>query len=81
MDKETLLNQFNDIENRVESLITRCSSLQNTNSELTAKVDKLEEALRQKEAHEDQDSEVKALIRTKIDNLLERLDGITEAGT
>ena len=81
MDKETLLNQFNDIENRVESLITRCSSLQNTNSELSAKVEKLEEALQQKEAHEDQDSEVKALIRTKIDNLLERLDGITEADT
>jgi len=81
LDKETLLKQFNDIENRVESLITRCNSLQSTNSELTAKVADLEEALRQKEAHEDQDSEVKALIRNKIDNLLERLDGITEAGT
>ena len=81
MDKETLLKQFNDIENRVESLITRCNSLQSTNSELTAKVENLEEALRKKEAHEDQDSEVKALIRNKIDNLLERLDGITEAGT
>jgi len=81
LDKETLLKQFNDIENRVESLITRCTSLQNKNMELTTKVENLEEALRQKETHEDQDSEVKALIRAKIDNLLERLDGITEAGT
>jgi Asp-tRNA(Asn)/Glu-tRNA(Gln) amidotransferase C subunit len=81
LDKEALLKQFNDIENRVESLITRCNTLQNTNLELTAKVENLEEALRQKEAHEGQDSEVKALIRNKIDNLLERLDGITEAGT
>lgn len=81
MDKETLLKQFDDIENRIESLITRCNSLQKTNLELTAKVENLEETLRQKEAHEDQDGEVKALIRTKIDNLLERLDGITEAGT
>ncbi len=81
MDKEALLKQFNDIENRVESLITRCNTLQNTNLELTVKVENLEETLRQKEAHEGQDSEVKALIRTKIDNLLERLDGITEADT
>jgi len=81
LDKETLLKQFNDIENRVESLITRCNSLHKTNLELTAKIENMEEALRQKEAHENQDSEVKALIRTKIDNLLERLDGITEAGT
>ena len=81
MDKETLLKQFNEIENRIESLITRCNSLQNTNLELSAKIENLEEALGQKEAHENQDSEVKALIRTKIDNLLERLDGITEAGT
>ncbi len=81
MDKDTLITQFNNIENRIESLITRCNSLQNVNLELTAKVEKMEEALKQKEAHEDQDSEVKALIRTKIDNLLERLDGVTEAGT
>jgi len=81
LDKEALLKQFNDIENRVESLITRCNTLQNTNLELTVKVENLEETLRQKEAHEGQDSEVKALIRTKIDNLLERLDGITEADT
>jgi len=81
LDKEALLKQFNDIENRVESLITRCNTLQNTNLELTVKVENLEETLRQKEAHEGQDSEVKALIRTKNDNLLERLDGITEADT
>ena len=81
MDKDTLLGQFNEIENRVESLITRCNSLQKTNSELTATIDNLEAALKKKEADESQDGEVKALIRTKIDNLLERLDGITEAGT
>jgi len=81
LDKDTLLGQFNEIENRVESLITRCNSLQKTNSELTATIDNLEAALKKKEADESQDGEVKALIRTKIDNLLERLDGITEAGT
>jgi len=78
LDNDTILKQFNEIENRVESLISRCSSLGTANSELTAKVESLETKLREKETVENQDSEVRTLIRSKIDNLLERLDGITE---
>jgi predicted RNase H-like nuclease (RuvC/YqgF family) len=78
LDNDTILKQFNEIENRVESLISRCSSLGTANSELTAKVENLETKLREKETVENQDSEVRTLIRSKIDNLLERLDGITE---
>ena len=78
MDNDTILKQFNEIENRVESLISRCSSLGTANSELVAKVENLESKLREKEAAENQDSEIRTLIRSKIDNLLERLDGITE---
>jgi BMFP domain-containing protein YqiC len=59
-------------------LISRCSSLGTANSELTAKVERLETKLREKETAENADSEVRTLIRSKIDNLLERLDGITE---
>jgi predicted RNase H-like nuclease (RuvC/YqgF family) len=78
LDNDTILKQFNEIENRVESLISRCSSLGKANSELTATVENLETKLREKESAENQDSEIKTLIRSKIDNLLERLDGITE---
>jgi predicted RNase H-like nuclease (RuvC/YqgF family) len=78
LDNDTILKQFNEIENRVESLISRCSSLGTANSELAAKVENLESKLREKEAAENQDSEIRTLIRSKIDNLLERLDGITE---
>ncbi|MBW2513764.1 MAG: cell division protein ZapB [Deltaproteobacteria bacterium] len=78
MDNDTILKQFNEIENRVESLISRCSSLGTANSDLAAKVENLESKLREKEAAENQDSEIRTLIRSKIDNLLERLDGITE---
>lgn len=78
MDNDTILKQFNEIENRVESLISRCTSLDTANSELAAKVENLESKLREKEAAENQDSEIRTLIRSKIDNLLERLDGITE---
>ena len=78
MDNDTILKQFNEIEARVESLISRCRSLETTNSELTATVENLEATLKDKEAVENQDSEIRTLIRSKIDNLLERLDGITE---
>ena len=78
MDNDTILKQFNEIENRVESLISRCSSLEAANSELTASVNNLEVTLKDKEAVENQDGEVRTLIRSKIDSLLERLDGITE---
>jgi hypothetical protein len=46
--------------------------------ELTATVENLETTLKDKETAENQDSEIRVLIRSKIDNLLERLDGITE---
>ena len=78
MDNEFILKQFNEIENRVESLISRCRSLEAANSELTAAVANLEATLKDKEAVENQDGEVRTLIRSKIDSLLERLDGITE---
>jgi hypothetical protein len=78
LNNDTILAQFNEIENRVESLISRCSSLERTNSELTATVESLEAKLKDKETAENQESEIKTLIRSKIDNLLERLDGITE---
>lgn len=78
MDNDTILKQFNEIENRVESLMSRCGSLERTNSELTAMVANLETKLKDKEASENQEGEIKTLIRSRIDNLLERLDGITE---
>ena len=59
-------------------MISRCGSLERTNSELTAMVSNLETKLKDKEAAENQEGEIKTLIRSRIDNLLERLDGITE---
>ena len=78
MNNDTILEQFNEIENRVESLMSRCSSLEKANSALTATVENLETKLKDKEMAQNQDSEIKTLIRSRIDNLLERLDGITE---
>jgi len=78
LNNDTILEQFNEIENRVESLMSRCSSLERANSALTATVENLETKLKDKEMAQNQESEIRTLIRSRIDNLLERLDGITE---
>ena len=80
MDNEHILKQFEEIENRVEKLIKACQTLEAANTELTQKVGRLEADLQNKTEQEDRQTEVKALIRTKIDNLMERLEGFTEAG-
>lgn len=80
MDNNAILNQFDEIEKRVEKLIKVCKTLEVENAALTEKVGRLESELREKGELESRHAEVKALIRTKIDNLMERLEGVTETG-
>jgi len=80
LDNDTILKQFEEIEKRVERLIGACQTLKAANTELTDKVSRLEAELLEKTQQEGQNTEIKALIRTKIDNLMERLEGVTEAG-
>ena len=80
MDNDTILKQFDEIEKRVERLIGACQTLKAANAELAEKVDGLEAELLEKNQQEGQNTEIKALIRTKIDNLMERLEGVAEAG-
>lgn len=79
MDNETILEQFGKIEGKVESLIKNNQLLKAANLELKEKAEKLAAELQQKDELESRNDEVKKLIRTKIDSLMERLDGITEA--
>lgn len=79
MDNETILEQFGKIEGKVESLIKTNQLLKAANLELKEKAEKLAAELQQKDELESRNDEVKKLIRTKIDSLMERLDGITEA--
>jgi predicted nuclease with TOPRIM domain len=80
LDNDTILKQFDEIEKRVERLIGACQTLEAANEALNEKVGRLEAELLEKNQQEGQDTEIKALIRTKIDNLMERLEGATEAG-
>ncbi len=79
MDDENILKQFETIEARLEALIQICREKENQNRELIARVDNLEEELRTKVEAEQKISEEKTLIRSRVDNLLKRLEDITGA--
>ena len=78
MDKDLFLDQFKEIETKVEKLIQICKSLEDTNLELSNKIKNLEEELQGKIEAENKFADEKALIRSKIDNLLVRLDELTD---
>ncbi len=78
MDNEFVLKQFGEIEHKVESLIENCKAQAAANSELKNKLTSLEEEIQGKDEAEKDYAEEKALIRSKIDGLLARLDDISE---
>ncbi len=78
MDKDIFLDQFKEIETKVEKLIEICKSLEDTNLKLSNKIKKLEEELQGKIEAENKFADEKALIRSKIDNLLARLDELAD---
>ena len=78
LDNELFLGQFKEIEEKVEKLIETCKSLEVTNLKLSNKIKSLEEELQGKIEAESKFADEKALIRSKIDNLLVRLDELTD---
>ncbi len=74
MDTDEVMRQFDLLEDRVENLIEQCSTLEKNNSELRQQVTTLEAVLEEKAEEESRYSKQKALIRSKIDNLLGRLN-------
>jgi len=78
LDNDLLLGQFEEIEKKVEKLIEICKLLEVTNLKLSDKIKSLEEELQGKIEAETKFADEKALIRSKIDNLLVRLDELTD---
>lgn len=78
MDNDFVLKQFGEIEQKVERLIENCNAQVAANSELKNKLMKLEEEIQGKVEAEKNYAEEKALIRSKIDGLLARLDDISD---
>ncbi|MGD2150487.1 MAG: hypothetical protein PVJ20_01440 [Desulfobacterales bacterium] len=78
MDNEFILRQFEEIEKKVEKLIDINKSLEAKNLESKNNIRRLEEELQGKVDAETNYTQEKALIRSKIDSLLVRLEDITE---
>jgi protein-arginine kinase activator protein McsA len=78
LDHEKVLKQFDEIEQKVGKLIDVCKSLEATNLEFKTKIERLEEELQGKVEAENNYQEERALIRSKVDSLLARLEGLTE---
>ena len=79
MDNNAILSQFEEIEKKVGKLIDVCQSLEKANLELGNNIKRLEGELQNKVEAENNYQEERTLIRSKIDDLLGRIEQITEA--
>ncbi|MBA3036852.1 MAG: hypothetical protein FP814_10220 [Desulfobacterium sp.] len=77
MDKELILQQFDEIENRLEKLVAVCKSHEASNLELKNKILVLEEELQEKIEKENSYIQERDIVKSKIDSLLSRLSDIT----
>jgi len=67
-------NKFDDIDEKIDFVIELCQTLQQENSELMLKIKDLETQLGKKNVVEEEFSEQEALIQSKIDGLLKKLN-------
>jgi hypothetical protein len=74
LDNAIISNQFNDIEKKVARLIEICQRHEAANLELKNKIKSLEEELLGKIEAEKSYAQEKALIRSKIDTLLVKIE-------
>ncbi|MCK5349897.1 MAG: DUF904 domain-containing protein [Desulfobacula sp.] len=67
-------NKFDDIDGKIDFVIELCQMLQQENSELMLKIKDLETQLDKKNVVEEESFEQEALIQSKIDGLLKKLN-------
>lgn len=73
MDRNTIVQQFDMMEQQVESLVSRIESVQAENIDLITRIKVLEKEVVKKEDAENQFQKEKDLIRSKVDRLLNKL--------
>ncbi len=74
MGNDIIKKKFDDIDGKIDFMMGFCHKLQNENKELVLKIKDLESELDNKKDTEEQFSEQDALIQSKIDGLLKKLD-------
>ncbi len=74
LGKDLIKKKFDDIDGKIDFLIELCNTLQLENKELTLKINDLETELETKSQTEVNFSDQEALIQSKIDGLLRKLN-------
>ncbi len=74
MGNDLFNKKFDDIDAKIDSLVDRCYALQSENKELKMKIINLEAELVTTNDTEKQFSEQEALIQSKVDGLLDKLN-------
>jgi FtsZ-binding cell division protein ZapB len=78
VDRETVINQFSQLENKIEHLIGTCKRLEAEKSALKVENQALAAQLQEKMEAQKQNDELRELVRSKIESLMGRLDELTE---
>ncbi|NOY70130.1 MAG: hypothetical protein GXP53_11725 [Deltaproteobacteria bacterium] len=77
METDEVMLQFDDLERKINNLIERCNTAEAAGSELTIRIEKLESELQAKEDMLNRYSQQKVQVRSKIGDLLTRLNNIS----
>jgi len=73
LGSEEVFNQFNRLEEKIETLINKCVALDRENSDLKAKISEIEEKVKLKEDAEIDNLKVNEELKQKIDNIIEKI--------
>ena len=74
MGNDRIKKKFDDIDGKIDFMIEFCQTLQSENRELTLRIRSLETELDKENQTGKEFSEQEALIQSKMDGLLEKLD-------
>lgn len=78
MDQETVLQQFEVLEKKIESLIEISKNRESEIETLKQENEQLVAELQEKEATEQQNEQLRSLVRNKLDSLMGRLSEFAE---
>ena len=79
MDQDTIPEQFKKLEEKVGQLVQTCNDLQQSKASLEAKIRDYQQALKVKGEAEQKYMEEKMMVRSRIDDLLDRLDQVLDS--
>ena len=81
MSEDIIWEQFSRLEERVSELVSRCRTLEEEKTDLIARLADTEQIVSEKDSENKRLSEERTAIRSKIDNMLRKLEGVSSASS